>query len=710
MSLYKIKRASAALLAAALMLVGAAGCRTGSVDSGTITLSFSDAAVEMESVGTEEQSGSDRISEGGLEYAVTDSGAVVLGASDEVRGELAVPSEVGGISVSAIADGAFRNEKYITSVVLPKSVVAIGESAFEGCSRLTAAKLGKVERIGANAFAACVVLDGVDLGSVISLGDGAFERCYKLSSAKLPGSLEEFGDGVFSGCAALKDLSVEKQCGILSYSEPFLLSEDGSEVYMCLPSLSGEAAIPEGVTVLRPRSFADCTALTSVTLPSALTEIGDGAFSNCYAMKCEQLPDSLTRIGAEAFDNCDAITSLALPDALTTLGERAFFDCDGIKKMTIGAGLTELGNGAFAGCSVLKNVTISGSNPSFVMNEGVLYTTDRKTVVAAFLLKDIDPKTGQYETPEGVEHIAPYAYYERGDVVELTVSPGVRDIGECAFSWCTKLYSIELPSTLESIGRSAFEYATSYDKLGKPPTLVIPDSVTSIGDRAFARCYKLLGVELGSSVQSIPDEAFLMCSKLSSITIGSAESIGKDAFSGCLVLKSVKLPENLRVINSGAFRDCISLGSIALPDSVEKISAEAFYSCGLDSVALGSNVTAVEPFAFARNNRLGSISVAEGNQNLCAQDDMILSADMTELYLVPPAKRSDYVIPDGVKRIASGAFADSAAAAVRVPSSVEEIGYGAFDGCGDGLTISAAAGSRAAVYAEKHGMHFLIAE
>ena len=704
-----VKRTYAALLAAVLLLVGMAGCRQGNVDSGTITLSFSDAAVEITGGEDIALSAKERISEDGIEYAVTESGAIVLGPAAKAEGELAIPAKAGGTSVTAVADDAFSDEKYITSVSLPESVVAIGENAFAGCARLTAINLGSVERIGSNAFSGCVTLAEADIGSAVDIGDAAFERCFKLDGVKIPASLESLGDGAFSDCASLKSFSVAKKNKVLSYSEPLLTSADGSEVYMCLPTVKGKFDIPEGVTLLRPRSFEDCTALTSVKLPSTLTEIGDRAFGNCYAMKCGALPESLKRIGTEAFDNCDAITSLTLPDSLTTLGARTFFDCDNLKKIKIGASLTELGDGAFAGCVVLKEVTVSGKNPSFVMSEGVLYTTDRKTVVAAFKLKDINPKTGAYETPPGVERIAPYAYYDRGDIVELTVSPGVKEIGERAFSWCTKIYSVSLPKSLETIGRSAFEYATSYDRLGSPPALVIPDNVTSIGERAFARCYKLKEVKLGKGIEKIPDEAFLMCSKLTSITIGSAESIGRDAFSGDLVLKSVTLPKGLKLIDRGAFRDCVSLGSISLPNSLEEIRADAFYSCGLDSIALGSHVTTVEPFAFARNNRLAGISAADGNAALCVQDGMLLSADLSTLLLAPCAKTGDITVPDGVTKIAAGAFADSAAKTVRIPSSVDEIEDGAFRDCGETLVISAAAGSRAAAYAEENGIRFMIA-
>ena len=131
-------------------------------------------------------------------------------------------------------------------------------------------------------------------------------------------------------------------------------------------------------------------------------------------------------------------------------------------------------------------------------------------------------------------------------------------------------------------------------------SVVIPNSVTSIGVNAFAYCPNLTSVVIGNSVTSIGDYAFYCCSKLASVVIpDSVTSIGSGAFAGCFSLTSVVIPNSVTSIDSGVFSSCSNLTSVVIPNSVTSIGNSAFASCSnLTSVVIPDSVTSIGSGAF----------------------------------------------------------------------------------------------------------------
>jgi len=141
-------------------------------------------------------------------------------------------------------------------------------------------------------------------------------------------------------------------------------------------------------------------------------------------------------------------------------------------------------------------------------------------------------------------------------------------------SGMNKLSSISIPSSVTSIGESAFRDCTGLT------SITIPNSVTSIGQSAFQSDTALTSVTIGNSVKSIGDRAFLDCSKLESVTIpDSVISIGQSAFQSCSGLKSVSIGNSVTSIGQSAFQSCSGLTSVTIPNSVTSIGADAFYLC-----------------------------------------------------------------------------------------------------------------------------------
>ena len=153
-------------------------------------------------------------------------------------------------------------------------------------------------------------------------------------------------------------------------------------------------------------------------------------------------------------------------------------------------------------------------------------------------------------------------------------------LGDYAFSGCSGLTSLTLPSSVTSIGRGAFHGCW------KLTSLTIPSGVTSIGYSAFRGCSGLTSLTIPSGVTWIDSEAFRGCSGLTSLTIHSGvTSIGNYAFQDCSGLTSLTIPSGVTSIGNYAFYGCSGLTSLIIPSGVTSIGKWAFRGCsGLTSI------------------------------------------------------------------------------------------------------------------------------
>jgi len=203
-------------------------------------------------------------------------------------------------------------------------------------------------------------------------------------------------------------------------------------------------------------------------------------------------------------------------------------------------------------------------------------------------------------------------------------------------------------------------------------TIILPSSVTSIGDYAFDDCTGLTNVTIGNSVTSIGDYAFNGCRSLISITIpSSVTSIGEEAFWGCVGLTSITIPSSVTSIGNGAFSGCSSLTSVIIPSSVTSIGNGAFEYCsGLTSVTIPSSVTSIGNNAFSYCNGLTNVTI--GNSVTSIGDEaFVYCSGLTTITL-----------PNSVTSIGTWAFVYcSGLTTITLPYSVTSIGGEAFYGC-----------------------------
>ena len=232
------------------------------------------------------------------------------------------------------------------------------------------------------------------------------------------------------------------------------------------------------------------------------------------------------------------------------------------------------------------------------------------------------------ETYKGkpVTKIADRAFYGLGEPVY-----GDDGMGHADYNDCAKITSITIPNSVTSIGERAFAYCESLT------SVTIPNSMTSIGDYAFCVCTSLKSIDIPDSVTNIGYSVFRFCMSLTSINVDTDNqnyksidgnlyskdgktlvhyAIGKKdtafdipepvtdissyAFYGCLSLTSITIPDSMISIGDSAFSGCMSLTSIKIPNSIKSIGHSAFSECGLlTSIIIPDSVTNIADFAFS---------------------------------------------------------------------------------------------------------------
>ena len=306
-----------------------------------------------------------------------------------------------------------------------------------------------------------------------------------------------------------------------------------------------------------------------------------------------------------------ATGAVAIPGTLggvpvTSIQARAFWGREEITSVSIPASVELIWAGAFSGCGSLEKIEVAADNPEFASENGVLYSKAKDELACC------PRKTaGSFAIPAGVTNIIPYAFGYCWELTSVSIGGRVASIGDYAFYGCRELTSVSMENGVERIGPRAFAWCTNL------ASVAIPASVAAIGSGAFSGCGKLAAIEVAAANGAYASEDGVLFDKAKEelcgfpggklgayVLPGSVKTIREGAFAMCAGLTAVVLGNGVESIGDYAFEGCAGLTELTLPDSVESVGKEAFSQCG------GLRTLRV-PGAWAGTDKLANAGVPE---------------------------------------------------------------------------------------------------
>ena len=347
-----------------------------------------------------------------------------------------------------------------------------------------------------------------------------------------------------------------------------------------------QVKIPVNIRQISLGAFQDCELLREIKIPETILWIQDFAFAGCTALEKVTLSTGVKYIPAALFFECTNLSivtftnqvavdgEVRFSDAVRSIGHNAF-NGTALEKVYFSSNLKALGDNSFAGCS-LTHVDIA----DLVAWAKIEFTTTSNPLYQGFVANGRTP----------------VALYSKGERVSELRLDGIERIGSYAFI-TTDIDSLVIGNGVKTIGISAF-YGSSVK------SVVIADSVTTLENLSesytsygtFTACRLLTSVKLGKGITVLTTSMFKGCELLTEIHLENVQIVGFNSFAYCTALESVNFGNagKLTRIEQGAFTDCIALTDIVLPDSLTYIGTLAFEGCVLlENIKVPSSVTEI---------------------------------------------------------------------------------------------------------------------
>lgn len=579
-----------------------------------------------------------------------------------------------GTNVESIPNGIFKDCSFACNLVLPNSLLTIGENAFQNCSGFTG--------------------DLIIPENVTTIGDNAFNGCSGFTGYLTIGnSVETIGELAFQNCTGLT--------GTLTIGEAF---DHFTGIWGC--------------------AFENCSGLTTLNYNATSATLGGWYWlRGCSGLTTLNIGSNVQAIPAEAFKDLNFSNAIVIPNSVTTIGYQAFYDCDRIKNITIGEGVTSLAGGAISYCDSLTTIHYNAINCNVgntTIGSGWLSLCPMATTLTigehvqsifkgAFSKRDGRSFTGNLTLPSSLQTIGEEAFLDcTGLTGSLVIPNSVTSIGKKAFSGCTGFTgnltisnnvtvideqtfygcngfagTLTIGSSVETIGYEAFRGCSSFTD-----DLNIPNSVVTLGRYCFYDCSGFDGtLTIGEGVVNINEYApFGNCSSLTAINYNATNAIKPDWgnwLSGCNALTTLTIGSNVESIFESAFDGKSSLtGNLVIPNSVTTIGKNAFKGCsGFNgTLTLSNNLTSIGEAAFKDcYGFIGSLTLPNS-----------LTTINKEVFRNCHSFTGDLVIPNTVLTIGDDAFRDcySMDGVITVGTGVTSIGQGAFQNCNKITTLN----------------------
>ena len=469
-----------------------------------------------------------------------------------------------------IGDYAFSAANLSGEVILPQSVEILGEGAFRGtaCTKFT-----------------------FEAGSkMTAMGDSVFANCGKLTEVEnFPSGITKIPDSSFMS---------DKVLAKVTYAAPEKMTGIGASAFSGCEVLVSDALyspITENMVTIGASAFTGCKGeqFTTVTIPASVTKLEQNTFANCLSLATVTFTntESVTEIAAMCFANDGALTKCELPAKLEVLGDSAF-GATGLTGVRIPVTLREAKQPFFK-CQQIGQIEWEEGLTKVIdnlfqnMESGLKVDFQNQITEIGNHAFDSSSITGITGTNNLVK-IGEYAFNSCMGISGKVELPAVTEIHAYAFSKILAT-DFEISENITLIDNGAFMNCTNLKAINKNDGVADVDlgnmtKLAEIGKQAFSGCSSIVSLRLSGTITKINDSAFSKLTTLANVKFndngkaGTTE-LGSSVFSGCTNLVEVSTAKNVGIIGSSAFSDCIKLMRLNLAEGLQIIKKDAFAGC-----------------------------------------------------------------------------------------------------------------------------------
>ena len=543
---------------------------------------------------------------------------------------------------------SFSNVKTIKSLTIGDGIEFVDESAFSGCTNLTSVSLPS---------------------SLTAIKEKSFMNCSNLNSVTIPENVVEFGSWAFMNCSSLRNININA-------TNLHDSNSIGGEMFV---NISSDSSVTFGPNVTTIGTFMQKSNVKEINIPENIISFKTGAFLFCDNLQ-------IINYGASSTEN---------------EGTSVFRDIPSNAVLNLKSTVSSFNANLFNGTN-LYAINLEGNGD---INISCNFNSSNFPKLSKFNVSSLDAL--YHCSFDTYYHATPLYYlgelYVNNELLENLVIDGWGIISKDAFAGLKCLKSITLRNNME-INEYAFAYCSNVES-------IIIDGLVDIGSNVFLDCSSATSVSI-NNVQNIGSNAFLNCTNLNRVNVEnlssfmslnfeniqanplyfagnlyvndellegveiSSETILKQySFAGAYCLKNVTIYSPIEICES-AFSNCVNLSSVVLPETEQvKIKGYAFNNCNsLETITIPKNTTSLNRYAFNNCTNLKEIYY---NAENCSASYLFAS--------VSPS--CNLVIGDNVKSLPENFARTGNFKSVYIPVNMTSIGNNAFYYCSNLKTI-----------------------